>query len=164
MEVHQHSHTPRKQWTHYFWEFFMLFLAVIAGFLVENQREHYIEHKRAKVLASSFYNDFKNDLISLKEIITHSETKINHIDSLIVELKKIPADKNELSLSIHASWMLRFQPFARSKTTYEQVKTSGMLRYFDLEFVNLLTTYDVLSEEARLREEGEYNILTNHMV
>jgi hypothetical protein len=37
-----------KKWTHYFWEFFMLFLAVSAGFLVENQREHYVEHQRAK--------------------------------------------------------------------------------------------------------------------
>jgi hypothetical protein len=38
MEVHQHSHTPRKKWHHYFWEFLMLFLAVTLGFLVENQR------------------------------------------------------------------------------------------------------------------------------
>jgi len=37
MEVHQYTHTERKQRTHYFWEFFMLFLAVTAGFLVENQ-------------------------------------------------------------------------------------------------------------------------------
>ena len=21
MEVHAHAHTPRKKWTHYFWEF-----------------------------------------------------------------------------------------------------------------------------------------------
>ena len=28
MEVHAHTHTPRKKWTHYFWEFLMLFLAV----------------------------------------------------------------------------------------------------------------------------------------
>ena len=28
MEVHAHSHTPRKKWTHYFCEFLMLFLAV----------------------------------------------------------------------------------------------------------------------------------------
>ena len=46
MEVHAHTHTARKKWTHYFWEFFMLFLAVLLGFFVENQREHYIEHKR----------------------------------------------------------------------------------------------------------------------
>ena len=48
MEVHHHSHTPRKKWTHYFWEFLMLFLAVTLGFFVENQREHYIENLREK--------------------------------------------------------------------------------------------------------------------
>jgi len=45
MEVHHHAHTPRKKWHHYFWKFFMLFPAVTLGFIVENQREHYIEHK-----------------------------------------------------------------------------------------------------------------------
>jgi hypothetical protein len=45
MEVHAHTHTPRKKWTHYFWEFFMLFLAVTLGFLVENWREHFVEKK-----------------------------------------------------------------------------------------------------------------------
>jgi len=28
MEVHHHSHTTRCKWTHYFWEFLMLFLSV----------------------------------------------------------------------------------------------------------------------------------------
>ena len=57
MEVHHHSHTARKKWTHYFWEFLMLFLAVCCGFLAENQREHYIEHKREKLLIKSFVED-----------------------------------------------------------------------------------------------------------
>ena len=39
MEVHAHTQPDfhqgkhRKKWTHYFWEFFMLFLAVFCGFL-----------------------------------------------------------------------------------------------------------------------------------
>jgi hypothetical protein len=36
MEVHHHAHTARKKWTHYFWEFLMLFVAVFCGFLAEN--------------------------------------------------------------------------------------------------------------------------------
>ena len=46
MEVHAHTHTARKKWTNYFWEFLMLFLAVFCGFLAENQREHMIEHRK----------------------------------------------------------------------------------------------------------------------
>ena len=31
MEVHAHAHTARKKWTHYFWEFLKLFLAIFTG-------------------------------------------------------------------------------------------------------------------------------------
>ena len=57
MEVHAHTHTERKKWTHYFWEFFMLFLAVTLGFLVENQREHYVEHRREKQYMQSMVEE-----------------------------------------------------------------------------------------------------------
>ena len=39
MEIHAHSHTPRKKWTHYFREFLMLFPAVFCGFLAEYHLE-----------------------------------------------------------------------------------------------------------------------------
>jgi hypothetical protein len=61
MEVHAHTHTERKKWTHYFWEFLMLFLAVFCGFLAENQREHMIEHQREKQYIGSFYEDLTAD-------------------------------------------------------------------------------------------------------
>jgi len=55
MEVHHHSHPAgddshrsRKKWTHYLWEFIMLFLAVFSGFLAEYQLEHQIEKERAE--------------------------------------------------------------------------------------------------------------------
>ena len=63
MEVHHHSHSSRKKWTHYFWEFIMLFLAVFCGFLAEYQLEHMIEKDRAKELAKSFYEELKNDSV-----------------------------------------------------------------------------------------------------
>ena len=48
MEVHAHTHTSRKKWTHYFWEFLMLSLAVFCGFFAEYQLEHKIEKDREK--------------------------------------------------------------------------------------------------------------------
>ncbi len=45
MEVHRHNHRPVTKWTHYLWEFLMLFLAVFCGFMAENLREHSIEKK-----------------------------------------------------------------------------------------------------------------------
>ena len=74
MEVHHHSHTVpmaigRKKWTHYFWEFLMLFLAVTLGFFVENQREHFVEHRREKQYVRSFLGDLKSDLVQLDSLV-----------------------------------------------------------------------------------------------
>src|SRR4030095_6080940 len=94
MEVHHHSHlasgethTERKKWTHYFWEFLMLFLAVTLGFFVENQREHYIEHLRAKQYASFLYSDLIKDTTNLSQRIEYMASGIKKIDTLISILK-----------------------------------------------------------------------------
>ena len=68
MEVHAHSHTPRKNWTHYLWEFFMLFLAVTAGFFVENQREHMVEHRREKEFMVSLVKDLDLDTVQFSRL------------------------------------------------------------------------------------------------
>src|SRR5687767_14705532 len=65
MEVHAHTHTARKKWTHYFWEFIMLFLAVFCGFLAEYQLEHVIENKREK--------QFIVSLVSEQEVLVAHE-------------------------------------------------------------------------------------------
>jgi hypothetical protein len=65
MEVHHHSHTEpvhgtsRKKFTHYLWEFLMLFLAVFCGFLAENQREHMVEHQREIKYMNSLIKDLR---------------------------------------------------------------------------------------------------------
>ena len=63
MEVHHHPHNAKteKHFKHYLFEFLMLFLAISAGFLVENLREHYVEHKREKVFINSYVEDLKQD-------------------------------------------------------------------------------------------------------
>ena len=38
MEVHAHSDTARKKWTHYYWEFLLLFLAVLIQITVNAQK------------------------------------------------------------------------------------------------------------------------------
>ena len=73
MEVHQHTHTPRKKWTHYLWEFLMLFLAVFCGFLAENQREHMIEHQREKEYIKSFVEDLEIDTARFSGTIKYIE-------------------------------------------------------------------------------------------
>ena len=53
MEVHAHSHTPRKKWTSLFLGVPYVFPCRVLGFFVENQREHYVEHQREKQYAQN---------------------------------------------------------------------------------------------------------------
>ena len=87
MEVHAHSHSERKKWTHYFWEFLMLFLAVFAGFLAENQREHYVEHQREKQYAEELYDEFFADSIAVADKIKLRLEKEKDMDYLTGYLK-----------------------------------------------------------------------------
>ena len=82
MEVHAHTHSSdpdidrgRKKWTHYFWEFFMLFLAVFCGFLAENWREHIVEHQREKKYILSLIGDIRKDTSELSNIISFKEKR-----------------------------------------------------------------------------------------
>ena len=84
MEVHHHAHTPRKKWTHYFWEFLMLFLAVFCGFLAENQREHMVEHAREKQYMQSMLVDLAADTARFDRGVPLREARIRSIDTVFM--------------------------------------------------------------------------------
>lgn len=128
MEVHQHTHTPRKKWTHYLWEFLMLFLAVTLGFFVENQREHYIEHKREKQFISTMVEDLKSDTTQLTETIAYKKSKERMLDSLIMYLSKREHHKYGNDIYYYARNVTRPQYFSPNDRTIQQLKNSGALR------------------------------------
>src|ERR1041385_719217 len=129
MEVHAHAHTERKKFTHYLWEFLMLFLAVFCGFLAENWREHIVENRREKVLVKSMLNDLRADTTSFGQMSRGLSSYISHIDSLI------PLIKNNNDWDISAKeiyhqqvWMPLYYKAVYSDRTIEQLKNSGNFR------------------------------------
>jgi len=128
MEVHAHSHTSRKKWTHYFWEFLMLFLAVFCGFLAEYQLEHKIESDRGKQYAISMYEDLKMDTTVLNSIVQNRNRRDEMLDSLFL---LIDNPKNHLAdLYFFARHITRTSPvlFFNNDRTIQQLKYSGGLR------------------------------------
>ena len=128
MEVHAHTHTPRKKWTHYFWEFLMLFLAVFCGFLAENQREHMIEHQREKEYIKSFVEDLKQDTSQLKKILSSFDEKLLYKDSLLRELANPEVFKNSSRAYFFFDMSWHFPDFIYTDRTIQQLKNSGGMR------------------------------------
>ena len=155
MEVHHHAHTPdpgshrgRKKWTHYFWEFLMLFLAVFCGFLAENQREHYIEKIRAKEYARSLVHDLSNDTSQLSEFKTQVLFFVAKYDSFLLlhrNLKATPTGQ----LYYYSSFVNTMTDFTSNVSTLDQIKNSGSLRYFDPHL------QDKISQYARLVDRNK---------
>ena len=130
MEVHHHSHTARKKWTHYFWEFFMLFLAVFCGFLAENQREHFVEHQREKKYMRSLFEDLKRDTATFRISSMLKTNTCRRIDSLILLLKsKSPANESSKIYFLARQILYSGGPRLTVNTkTFDQLKNSGNLR------------------------------------
>jgi hypothetical protein len=150
MEVHHHSHTSdpdshrgRKKWYHYFWEFFMLFLAVTLGFLVENQREHFIEVKREKQYIRSFTEDLKKDIGQLDSLTKKRVIRKMQIDSLNFILRSPDPDQYGNQLYFFARYLPRPYIFINNDATLQQLKNSGNLRLIrDQAVVDTIMAYD----------------------
>ena len=152
MEVHAHSHTARKKWTHYFWEFLMLFLAVFCGFLAENQREHMIEHKREKQFVGSLINDLQLDMAWLDTVVNSASSRIQHIDSALLVLTE--QTKDEIPLKGYqflkkAEIQVMFFP---NDGTITQLKNSGGMRLIrKRNAVDSMQNYDRLIRRLEVR-------------
>ena len=131
MEVHHHSHTARKKWTHYFWEFLMLFLAVFCGFLAENQREHFVEGNRASEYAKSLLNDLDEDIVELRNAIEYQVFLISAIDSIqaILFANQQERDYPE-TLYFYCRFSTHSYPVDWNSSTINQLIQSGNLRFF----------------------------------
>ena len=146
MEVHAHTHSPRKKWTHYFWEFLMLFLAVFCGFLAEYQLEHKIEKDKEKQFIRSLINDLEADTTRLNEIIITRNTREKRLDSISLFLNSDAASRFTNNLYYYAVFVsrgisIRFVP---DDGTMQQLKNAGGLRLIHSRFIaDSITRYDV---------------------
>ena len=164
MEVHHHSHPEHsgrhKKWTHYLWEFLMLFLAVFAGFFAENQREHYVERQRAKAYAASMLSDLRSDTVELKNYISYTSYATHNIDTLLDLLSnqgpgEIPSGK----LYWFGLWGGASRFFIPNDATLQQLKSSGSLRYFSNKKINhQVAEYDQLCRRMRSLEDNDMMI------
>ena len=161
MEVHAHSHTARKKWTHYFWEFLMLFLAVFCGFLAEYQLEHKIEKDREKQYIYSLIQDLKLDTARLQVIIKLRNSRDEKIDSLFLLLNKPDAaaygsDIYYLTRFLTRGLNIRFHS---NDGTMQQLKNSGGLRLIrNQNITDSIIGYDVAIRSLLVQTQIENRI------
>ena len=155
MEVHHHPdlHHEKKKWKEYFLEFLMIFLAVTLGFIAENIRESISEHERAKVFAASMLKDLEADTAQLRPYRTYFDYAASNVDTLMQmlsshDLKDIPTGK----LYWYGLWGGAHRFFIPNDATFQQMKSSGSLRYFDKTIAYNVANYDRLCRMMQTTE------------
>ncbi len=163
MEVHAHTHTSRKKWTHYFWEFLMLFLAVFCGFLAENQREHFVEHQREKKYARQLISDLRADS-------TFYVRMSRLLDSNIVwqkEFEKLMNSGSPTDHDIVRAYLKLQAAFSMGATTatYSEMRSSGSFRYMQDAGLTVLIKkyYESSLAFLKLNEEASFDFFATHI-
>lgn len=129
MEVHSNDlhNVPGHGWKHYFFEFFMLFLAVTAGFFVENQRDHFVEHQKETQFMYSLVDDINSDIYQLDSIINTRKLMNSLMDSLIYILNYTNLRQHGNELYYFTRWIPRTYRFYANDRTILQLKNAGNL-------------------------------------
>jgi len=160
MEVHHHAHTERKKWTHYFWEFLMLFLAVFCGFLAENLREHLVEHQREKRFMEMLYADLKSDTADFINDTIWWNGAIKRIDTIRMEISKPANERNVPLLYRKVARMRNYNSFQYHDRTIQQLKNGGNFRLIrNKAIADSLIDYDVLILTGLKDQEAQTNTI-----
>lgn len=137
----------------------MLFLAVTAGFFVENQREHIVEHKRGQQYIKSFVEDLKIDTARFTGTINYYrklDSLLNPLypcfDSILHNQNATGCLKNILDATNG------FADLIYTDRTLQQLKNAGGLRLLEEEDADSIIKYDaylrtVLKTESTSMQE-----------
>ena len=135
----------------------MLFLAVFCGFMAENMREHKVEHLRAKEFARSLVQDLNNDTTAISFYKKTARRYVSFSDTLLKINNEQLNGPTATKFSFYSRFMYWTAGVAWNRTTFEQIKNSGSLRYFKHDLLEKLMKYDALVNDIQ-------NEFSNHKI
>ena len=161
MEVHHHSGLShkKKNFREYFFEFLMIFLAVVLGFLAENLRERISDHKKEREYIESLVQDLKSDTALAVKTIYAVNSQMYGMDTL--EMLLTP-DINKNDSAVYISY--RQQEYLHNENTMNfsnrtitQLFSSGNMRLLRKQSVSDQIT-DYYSAIKAVDAQKEYYI------
>ncbi|HTH56112.1 MAG TPA: hypothetical protein VL728_08690 [Cyclobacteriaceae bacterium] len=117
----------------FIFEFVLLFLAITAGFFVENLRENWSEKRQERELIKTMVQDLEIDIQSLDSAITLRGNRIAMLDSLTLLINSSEANQWTHRLYIFGRKVTRILDFSFLSTdrTFEQLKNANGFRLIE---------------------------------
>jgi hypothetical protein len=130
MEVHHHSHHPKK-WKEYITEFIMLFAAVTLGFLAENYREHQVIEHRIELNKIAILKDLQADSSEIAKVLTSGDkmiekfNKVNHI-LYLSKTNRISQAQFIDSIKVIPELFARTSTLYMNNSSFKNMQSSGL--------------------------------------
>jgi hypothetical protein len=158
MEVHHHSHHPKK-WKEYISEFLMLFAAVTLGFFAENLREHQIEKHREIQFLKNIHLDLERDIKEIDNVMSFNINKQQYGEEL-AKLYETGVSKDLPKFYFLVKTLALRTFFQHSKNGLEQLKNAGGLRLVeDEEIIQQLQLIEIrVANTESLQESMDLNL------
>jgi len=128
MEVHHHTHTERKQFRHYAFEFFMLFFAVFCGFIADYLLEERIERHREHQYIESLVRDLVMDSINMDLCKKYNDTLVTSFDTLLGIIKRGHLVDSSFLCYQHYLYTTDYFIFFPTERTVKQLQYAGGMR------------------------------------
>lgn len=127
------SSKTKKSLGRFLFEFILLFLAITAGFFVENLREDFSEQRQEKELITTLVEDLMIDIKSLQKIIATREERRQMLDSLTALINSKDHDKWTRLIYVQGKKVSRTLDFTYISVTrtYEQLKNASGFRLIE---------------------------------
>ena len=142
MEVHHHPHLDHnpKPFKEYLLEGFMIFIAVMMGFIAENIREYVDNNQQVKHLTTQLVQDLKADTAQLDSHSLDEDSILMYNDTLLTLLQQPLAKADtrriqKMAARSHSMWL--FHPSAgaiaaiKNQLHLKQFSNSAIIGYFD---------------------------------
>jgi hypothetical protein len=127
---HPHGSHHGKKIKDYIFEFVMLFIAISAGFFMENMRESLSERHKEKEYIGSLMKDLAKDASNVQYRLKYNKNLIQGIDSLARLLLEIPVSEPNIPqlYNYTFNYLNQYFEFTPQDITIIQLKNSGGLR------------------------------------
>jgi len=152
MEVHHHPQLEHKHkpWKEYMLEGFMIFVAVMMGFIAENVREGISDREHVRQLTGQLVQDLKADTNALNDVYKAESRILAANDSLFTLLQQ-PLPKTdirkieELIITSHSMW-----PFSPTGGAISAIKSELHLKQFaNSKIIGYIARYEGHAELLR---------------
>ncbi len=118
----------KKNWKKYFWDFFMLFLAVFCGFLAQWQLENILDKETEKDYITLLIKELENDNEQINAVYKDT-IRNNQLDDFVIALANIDKKQSNVKNAyLLAGNVVNYDAMIFNRSTLSQLKNGGNMR------------------------------------